>query len=226
MATARLLSALFEPRRRAILRRLAQEPLPVGDLARGFDVSRPAISQHLAVLREAGLVELHREAGRNRYAILPAGIDAARDALSELAGELPGEREASAADVALTVHCAASPEQLFALATTAEGLNRWLGRAEADATPGGRFRVDLGGDAAAGTWTAVEPPARVRFGWGQEGGPLEPDSSEVELRFTAAADGTRVTLEHRGLPVEARAPHLGAWASHVPRLVAAAESGA
>ncbi len=233
MGSDRLLSALFEPRRRAILVRLAAEPLPVGDLARGFDVSRPAISQHIAVLRDAGLVEHRPGAGRNRYAIRPEGIASARAALAELAGELPGAEEPFPADpgtgsappdVAMSVHSTATPERLFALATTVEGLAVWLGPVTADARVGGPFRLDLGGDAAAGTYTVVEPPSRVVFGWGQEGGTPGPDSSRVELRFTQVDGGTHVTLEHRGLPMHAQAPHLGSWATHLPRLVAAAES--
>src|SRR5687768_4162010 len=89
-----LLSAVLEPRRRAILRVLeASGGLPVGELARNFDVSRPAISQHLAVLREAGLVEMRSEQGRNRYCVVEARIGAARRAIGELVADLPGGGE-------------------------------------------------------------------------------------------------------------------------------------
>ena len=216
---------------------LAAEPLPVGRLAERFDVTRPAISQHLAVLRAAGLVEVRAEGGRKTHRVAPGGIAAARQALAALAAELPGdagmppedprpvvELDPEPPELALALWAPAPAERLFALVTTPAGLARWLGRATVDLRPGGRYRVDLGGDAAAGTYTVVNPPSRVVFGWGQEGGPLEPDSSSVEIRLTPSGDGTLVELEQRGLPDEARAPHLGSWATHVPRLVLAARA--
>ena len=101
----------------------------------------------------------------------------------------------------------------------------WIGQAEADAAEGGRFRVDLGGDIAAGTYHAVEAPGHLAFGWGQEGGgPFGPDTSRVDLHFTPTETGTLIRLEHRGLPTAAHAPHLASWAHHLPRLAAAAEA--
>ena len=70
------LHALGDPTRLAILQSLAQRPLAVAELARGFPISRPAISQHLRVLKDAGLVS-DRHAGTQRiYQIDPAGIAA------------------------------------------------------------------------------------------------------------------------------------------------------
>jgi DNA-binding transcriptional ArsR family regulator len=72
------MDALGDPTRRAILERLLQGPLPVGELARDFPVSRPAISQHLRVLKHAQLV-LDRPVGNRRiYELNPAGVDALR----------------------------------------------------------------------------------------------------------------------------------------------------
>ena len=72
------MDALGDPTRRAILERLLRGPLPVGELARDFPVSRPAISQHLRVLKHAHLV-LDRAAGTRRiYELNPAGVDALR----------------------------------------------------------------------------------------------------------------------------------------------------
>ena len=220
-----VLPAVLEPRRRAILRVLAEGDLPVGELARRFDVSRPAISQHLAVLRAAGLVALHPQAGRNRYSLLPEGLAAARRGLAGLADELPGGADgADAPDLAVALHARAPAERVFALLTTAAGLARWLGSPDGEPRAGAGYRIDLGGDVAAGTFLAIQPHERVVFGWGQEGGPMAPDSSRVEVRLSPAAEGTLVTLEQRGLPPELHAPHLGSWASHLPRLAAAAGS--
>jgi len=61
------LRALAEPRRRAILRLVWHEERSVGDIASQFDVTRPAISQHLRVLADAGLVTLRRDGRRSIY---------------------------------------------------------------------------------------------------------------------------------------------------------------
>ena len=75
---AQQLDALGDSTRRAILERLLQGPQPVGELARGFPVSRPAISQHLRILKRAHLV-VDRPAGNRRlYELNPAGVGALR----------------------------------------------------------------------------------------------------------------------------------------------------
>lgn len=68
------LDALGDPTRRAIFERLADGPRAVGELARELPVSRPAVSQHLKVLKEAGLVTACQEGTRRRYQLDPAGI--------------------------------------------------------------------------------------------------------------------------------------------------------
>jgi DNA-binding transcriptional ArsR family regulator len=81
------LDALGDPTRRAILELLRDGPRPVGELAKALPVSRPAVSQHLAVLKAAGLVA-DRAAGRRRlYAVDPAGLDALRAYLEGLWGQ-------------------------------------------------------------------------------------------------------------------------------------------
>lgn len=66
--------ALGDPTRRAVFERLGSGPQAVGELAAGLPVSRPAVSQHLRVLREAGLVTEHREGTRRIYALAPRGV--------------------------------------------------------------------------------------------------------------------------------------------------------
>ena len=68
------LSALGDPTRRAIFELLADGPRPVGDLAGELPVSRPAVSQHLAVLKEAGLVLDRQEGTRRYYRLNPDGV--------------------------------------------------------------------------------------------------------------------------------------------------------
>ena len=75
---SRAVAALGDDTRRAIFERLADGPFAVAEIARGFPVSRPAVSQHLRVLREAGLVTAVPDGTRRLYRIDPAGVEAAR----------------------------------------------------------------------------------------------------------------------------------------------------
>jgi DNA-binding transcriptional ArsR family regulator len=70
--------ALADGTRRAIVERLSQGPLAVGELARDLPVSRPAVSQHLKVLKSAGLVKDRAAGTRRVYQLDPSGIDALR----------------------------------------------------------------------------------------------------------------------------------------------------
>jgi DNA-binding transcriptional ArsR family regulator len=67
-------SALADPTRREVFERLSRGPLPVGELAQGLPVSRPAVSQHLKVLKEAGLVTDRPDGTRRVYQIDPQGL--------------------------------------------------------------------------------------------------------------------------------------------------------
>jgi DNA-binding transcriptional ArsR family regulator len=74
----RAFSALYDPTRRAVLERLRDGPRSVGEIARGLPVTRPAVSQHLKVLKEAGLVDDRSEGTRRIYQIDPKGLGAMR----------------------------------------------------------------------------------------------------------------------------------------------------
>jgi DNA-binding transcriptional ArsR family regulator len=71
-------SALADPTRRAIFERLAKGPRAVGELAEQFPVSRPAVSQHLKVLKDAGLVADRRDGSRRLYSVDRRGVAAMR----------------------------------------------------------------------------------------------------------------------------------------------------
>jgi DNA-binding transcriptional ArsR family regulator len=73
------LTAIAEPHRRAILDLIATNELSAGEIAAQFDVTRPAISQHLAVLRAAGLVTERRSGTRRYYRARPEGLAGLRD---------------------------------------------------------------------------------------------------------------------------------------------------
>lgn len=74
MTNARAFAALADPTRREVFERLAAGPRAVGELAEGLPVSRPAVSQHLKVLKEAGLVVDRAEGARRVYQIDPQGL--------------------------------------------------------------------------------------------------------------------------------------------------------
>ena len=71
-------TALGDPTRRAIFERLANRAQPVGELASGLPVTRPAVSQHLKVLKDAGLVVDRPDGNRRIYQVDPTGVRAMR----------------------------------------------------------------------------------------------------------------------------------------------------
>jgi len=88
MANAdRALAAIADPTRRQVFERLAAGPRSVGELARGLPVSRPAVSQHLKVLKDAGLVADRAEGTRRVYEIDPHGLGALRAWLDQFWGD-------------------------------------------------------------------------------------------------------------------------------------------
>jgi DNA-binding transcriptional ArsR family regulator len=73
-----IFAALADPTRRQVFERLLTGPAAVGDIARGLPVSRPAVSQHLKILKEAGLVADRADGTRRIYHIDPHGLGALR----------------------------------------------------------------------------------------------------------------------------------------------------
>ena len=73
-----VLKAIAEPRRQEILRLIWSQERPAGDVAAHFEISRPAVSKHLRILREAGLVEERREGTQRLYRARPEGLADAR----------------------------------------------------------------------------------------------------------------------------------------------------
>jgi PhnB protein len=93
----RIFDAFGDARRREIFERLTSRPQAVGELAEQLPVSRPAVSQHLRVLREAGLVTSRRAGSRHVYQVDPAGIGALRAHLDDLWNRSLGSFGAAAA---------------------------------------------------------------------------------------------------------------------------------
>lgn len=75
------LSAIVDPRRREILEMIRQQELPAGRIAEHFEVTRPAISQHLRILKDAGLVTERRSGTQRLYRARPEGLAELREYL-------------------------------------------------------------------------------------------------------------------------------------------------
>jgi DNA-binding transcriptional ArsR family regulator len=83
-ATDEALRALAEPRRRAILRLVARDELAAGEIAAAFEVTRTAVSQHLTVLKNAGLLAERRDGTRRLYRARPEGLAGLRQFLDDM----------------------------------------------------------------------------------------------------------------------------------------------
>ena len=99
------LRALAEPRRRAILRLVAHDELAAGEIAGFFEVTRTAVSQHLTVLKNAGLLTERRVATRRLYRARPEGLAGLRQFLDQMwASSLELARDLVEADRAAGTH--------------------------------------------------------------------------------------------------------------------------
>lgn len=78
------LRAIAEPRRRAILRLVARDELAAGEIAAAFDITRTAVSQHLTVLKNAGLLSERRDGTRRLYRARPQGLAELREFLDDM----------------------------------------------------------------------------------------------------------------------------------------------
>jgi DNA-binding transcriptional ArsR family regulator/uncharacterized protein YndB with AHSA1/START domain len=226
MTYADAMDALGDPTRRAIFERLQSGPRAVGELARELPVSRPAVSQHLKVLKDAGLVRDQADGTRRLYQIDPAGLAALRSyletfwdvALSDFRAAAEHEREERRMSTqmtiepivrSVTVQCPV--ERAFEVYTG--GIGRWwplethsiaVGsggkavNAVIEPRAGGRmFEVQADGkDAPWGTVDVWDPPHRLVISWRVN--PEAPAPTEIEVTFTADGDATRVDVEHRG----------------------------
>jgi len=85
------LKAIAEPRRRAILILVRGGELSAGEIAAHFDVTRPAVSQHLTVLKEAGLISERRDGTRRLYRVRPEGLNDLKQFLEKFWDERLGK---------------------------------------------------------------------------------------------------------------------------------------
>jgi uncharacterized protein YndB with AHSA1/START domain/DNA-binding transcriptional ArsR family regulator len=233
--------AIAAPRRREILTLIRDGELSAGEIAARFDVTRPAVSQHLSVLRDAGLVTERRDGTRRLYRARPQGLGPLRDFLEEFwdnrLGALAREAEleerktmqtSETTAVERELSIAAHPETVWQFLVDPDRATRWMGvSATLDPRPGGVYRVEvLPGQTARGEFVELDPPRRLVFTWGWEAGsqsPVAAGSTTVEIELVPDGDGTNLRLRHHGLPDEAAAgSHAHGWEHYLERLGRAA----
>jgi uncharacterized protein YndB with AHSA1/START domain len=116
----------------------------------------------------------------------------------------------------------ATPETIWPFLTEPEMLVECHGTvAEIDPRRGGVYRVLVSGKhQSAGEYLEVEPLRKVvfTFGWEEEGHPIPPGSTTIEITLHPEGDKTRVRLVHRGLPDDAVENHGAGWAHYLQRL--------
>src|ERR1700739_3175688 len=233
-----MLEVAAEPSRRRLLQLLASGEHTVTRLASQFPVTRSAISQHLTVLAEVGLVAARKQ-GRERYyrlderggRRLPAVFEAFwSDELDRLG--VDATRPSPQGDFAMPYEKAVvvplDPADTFALITEPDRLRRWMAvAARVDLRAGGEYRWTVTpGHTAAGTVVDVGPGRRVVYSWGWEGGgDPAPGASTVTVTLTPVDGGTEVRLVHDGLADEQAARHAEGWNQYLERLVAAGRQG-
>jgi uncharacterized protein YndB with AHSA1/START domain len=127
------------------------------------------------------------------------------------------------AEVVREVVIEATPETIWPFLTDARKHVEWMGtEAQLDPRPGGTYRVLVAGQyLSAGEFVAVIPMEKVvfTFGWEQDGNPITPGSTTVEITLAREGDKTRLRLVHRGLPDDAVDNHDHGWAHYLDRLV-------
>lgn len=216
------LAALADPTRRLVFELVRERSRPVGELARLLPVSRPAVSQHLRVLAEAGLVSATQQGTRRIYTADPTGLSELRrwvetlwdDTLDAFEGAARKEHEMEAtgrqiAPVIKSRIVSIPVDQAFELFTRRIG--EWwpvathsiagaeVAEVRFEERVGGRV-VEVTNDGTEHSWADVlawDPPHRLVLSWHPNPHPVA--ASMLEVRFQAVAgDRTEVRLEHRG----------------------------
>ena len=123
----------------------------------------------------------------------------------------------------------ATPQTIWPFLTEPAKHVEWEGTlAEIDPRPGGVYRVLVAGQyQSEGRFVEVVPEEKLvfTFGWEQEGNPIAPGSTTVEITLHPEGDKTRVRLVHRGLPEDAVGDHTQGWGHYLGRLAIAAAGG-
>ncbi len=227
--------ALAESHRREILALVRDQELSAGAIAERFRVTRPAISQHLAVLKQAGLISERREGTRRLYRARLDVLDGVRVYLEDLWDErLAGlKREAEEVErreldervaVEREIVISAKRQTVWELLVNPRKATCWMGqRARFDLRVGGSYCVEVLPElVAAGEFLEIDPPRRLVHTWGwqfESEGPVPPGSTIVVYELFDRGDQTLLRLRHRGLPsLDTAGSHSRGWAHYLPRL--------
>lgn len=237
------LKAIAEPNRRRILELVAQDELTAGEIAIHFAVTRPAISQHLTVLKQAGLIAERREGTRRLYRTRPQGFAQAKLFFEGFWDERLGRLQRAAEDgtpdadyvtqrlsVRRELLVRAPVKTVWKLLTEASLMTRWMGvSAASDPSPGGSYRIEIvPGHSVMGHYLVVDRPNLLAFTWGWmgEGRAVQPGSSVVVVELFATATGTLLRLTHRDLPdMNSTGSHSRGWGHYLVRLADVAAGG-
>ena len=234
-----MLEVAAEPTRRRLLQLLASGEHTVSQLASQFPVTRSAISQHLAILAEVGLVSARKQGRERHYRLLERGVQRLRilfetfwsDELDRLvadAAQPTSPRGDNAMPFTKSVLVQLNPAETFALITEPDRLRRWMTiAARVELRAGGEYRWTVTpGHTAAGEFIEVDPGRRVVFTWGwEDGGDPLPGGSAVTVTLTPVDGGTEVRLVHEGLTDDQAARHAEGWNHFLERLVTAGRRG-
>jgi DNA-binding transcriptional ArsR family regulator len=199
----RVLAALSSPVRREILALIWERELPAGEIAAAFAVTPPTVSQHLAVLREAGLVTMTAQANFRRYR-------ARQDALRNLHGALAGSTKWVPADdipetalaraelrsaIVAQVDVDTDQATTFTACSDPEIYSRWMG------VPvqirDGRFSCTMEwGTRVEGLYERVDPPHLIALRWDfdDDNVPIPGGEMVGYMRFSAIESGTHVEV--------------------------------
>ncbi len=221
MAVASQMTALGDGTRRAVFGLVAERPRSVRELAELLPVSRPAVSQHLKVLENAGLVSATASGARRIYRVDPSGLSQIRDWIDEQWDRVLDEFvDAARKDAQLGTGTKIQPvvkrrtleiEPSAAFDLFTNRIQHWwpvashsiqaeeVTEIRFDRHVGGRV-VEVGADGTEYSWADVmawDPPHRFVLSWHPNPSPAA--ATVLEVRFTATADGgTEMYLEHRG----------------------------
>jgi DNA-binding transcriptional ArsR family regulator len=200
----RFLDALSSPVRREILWLVWDRELPAGDIAAAFEVTAPTISQHLAVLREAGLVEMRVDGSFRRYRAVQEAFRGLEALLAHTGrwvvrgDRAPTDEVASHRElvVAVTVEVGHDPAPTFECFVDPDRYSRWLGVPVSIVD--GRFACTMEwGTRVRGTYEVVAPPSLLAMSWDFEDDqvPVPGRARTAYLRIAPTGSGSRVEVQ-------------------------------
>lgn len=222
-----VLGALRAPARREILGLIWDRDLPAGEIAAAFSLSAATISEHLAILRRAGLVDMTRIGTSRRYRARPEALEGLHGALEGATKWVPasdiGERElaetATRRVVIASVEVTADPQTAFTAFTDPVVYSRWLGVPVSIVD--GRFAATLEwGTEVRGWYELVVPPDLIVMRWDfdDENVPVPGRPSTGYLRVSALTRGARVEVHQLADSPEHAAFMEAAWGMVLGRL--------